>query len=120
MKIKILTKGIDLEEKTEIHIKKKISSLESVVGKDENNLCNFRVGKNSGSHRHGKIFFAEATIDTLSKNYGARHESESLLGAIDGLKEELSKKIRRYKSKRLSMVKKGGRMVKDFLRRIKE
>lgn len=119
MKTKILTKDIELEQKIEEYIHKKVSSLESVLGEDEDNFCDFRIGKNSGSHKQGKIYFAEASIKTDSKNYGARAESENLMEAIDGLKDELSKKIRRYKGKKMAMIKKGGRAIKDFLRRTK-
>jgi ribosomal subunit interface protein len=120
MKIKILTKEIELEKKIEEYIGKKVSSLESILGQSEDNFCDFRIGMNSGSHKNGKIFFAEATIATDGKNYGARSEAENLMEAIDDLKDEIGKKIRRHKGKKMSMTKKGGRMVKDFLRKIKK
>jgi ribosomal subunit interface protein len=120
MKIEILTKEMELERKVEEYINKKISSLESMLGSDGDNYCDFRIGKNSSSHRHGKIYFAEASIKTNTKNYGARTEAENLTEAIDELKDELSKKIRRYKGKKMSMMKRGGRLVKDFLRKVKK
>ncbi len=63
------------------------------------------------------MFFAEATISTESKNYGAKAVGKTTYEAIDVLKDELSKKIRRYKDKKTSIVKKGGRMLKDLLRK---
>lgn len=79
----------------------------------------YELEKNSGSHKHGKIFFAEAKIKTAEKNYGARTEGESPVAVIDELKDELSKKIRRYKDKKVSLRNKGGRIMKDLLRKIK-
>jgi ribosomal subunit interface protein len=120
MKIEILEKEIEISEETKKYIETKILSLQNLLPNDEDNFCDFRIGKNSGSHKKGKIYFAEASIKTSQKNYGARSESENLNEAIDTLKDELAKKIRRYKGKKISMMKKGGRLVKNFLRKIKK
>ena len=115
MKIKILTKEIDLDTSLKDHIQTRIGTLDRLLKHDTESFCDLRIGKNSGSHKHGKIFFAEAKIKTAKKNYGAKSEGESPIEAIDELKDELSKKIRRHKDKKVSLRNKGGRMMKDLL-----
>ena len=118
MKIEIFTKDIDLTKKTKQYIESKIDSLDRILGnKDEERKCDFRVGKNSGSHNKGKIYFAEARIETPKKAYGAEAKAESINEAIDKLKDEIAKKIRRNKDKKESLIKKGGRKIKELLRK---
>ncbi len=118
MKIEILTKGIELNDEIKEYALNRIQSLDRLLSSYENIECNLRLGKDS-AHKHGKIFYAEATISTNKKNFGARAEEESIQEAIDELKDELSKKIRRYNDKKTSLRNRGGRIIKDLLRRIK-
>ncbi len=121
MKIKILAKNIVLTEDLEQYIETKIKSIEKKLGPPELNeerICYFRIGTKSASQNKGNTFFAEATIKTSSKNYGALSKGRSIHEAIDELKDEISKKVRRYKGKKDTKMKKGGRMVKNLLRKI--
>ena len=120
MKIKILAKDIEVGGNLEEHIQTRIGTLDRLLKHDTESFCDLRLGKNSKSHKHGKIFFAEAKIKTAHKNYGARAEGESPVAAVDELKDELSKKIRRNKDKRVSLRNKGGRIMKDLLRKIRK
>ncbi len=120
MKIKILAKEITVDKELEDYINTRIGSLDRMLKGGAESECDLRIGKDSSSRKHGKIFFAEATIKTSEKNYGARAERESLTEAIDDLKDSLSKKIRRYKDKKISLRKRGGKLIKDLLRKIKK
>jgi ribosomal subunit interface protein len=119
MKVKILAKDMGLDEAMEQYVKERMDSLDKLLSNTDEVFCDLRLGKDSGSHRHGKIFFAEAKIKTAKKNYGARAEAETINEAVDQLKDELSKKIRRYKDKKVSLRKRGGRVVKELLRKIR-
>ena len=119
MEIKIFTKDLDSSESLNNYIKSKIEDIERHLGKsdgDEKRYCDFRIGKVASSSNKGKNFFAEATIVTSKKNFGARVEAESVNEAVDKLKDELALKIRKYKGKKESLVKKGGRKIKNLLR----
>ncbi len=120
MKIKILAKEVEMDSHLEDYIQKRIGALGRLLKNEEESYCDLRIGKDSSSHKHGRIFFAEAKIKTTNKNYGAKADGESLESAIDELKDELSKKIRRHKDKKLSLRNKGGRVIKKLLRKIKK
>ena len=119
MKIKILAKEITMNIQLEELINTRIGSLDRLLKQDTDSFCDLRIGKNSGSHKHGKIFFAEAKIKTAKKNYGARAEGETPEAVVDELKDELSKKIRRHKDKKVTLRNKGGRVMKDLLKKIR-
>ena len=116
MKVEIFAKNIELDNKLKEYIQKKVDSLENILGKsDEERSCDFRIKKDA-SAKKGKIYFAEAKIITPHKKYGADASGESVFEAIDKLKDEIAKKIRRNKDKKESLIKKGGRKIKELLK----
>jgi len=116
MKVEIFAKNIDLDNKLNKYIQKKVDSLDRILGKSkEERICDFRIKKDA-SAKNGEIYFAEATIKTPNKNYGAEASGESIFEAIDELKDEVAKKIRRNKDKKESLIKKGGRKIKELLK----
>lgn len=120
MKIKILSKDFELTAELESYLKTKIESIDEKLGstaEDEERKYNFRIGKKSASKKKGNTFFAEGSIETDGKDYGAIAKAGDIKVAIDELKEELLKKIRRHKGKKEGQLRKNGRIFKDFLRK---
>ena len=118
MDIEIYTKNIDLSRKEVRYIEKKINSLSKYLrGCEGQKKIELRVGKDTRHHKKGKIFFAEGRITTAKKNFGARAEGETFMEAMDQLKDEISKKIRRYTDKKQNLIKKSGKILKKLLRR---
>ena len=120
MKLEIFAKDIKVTPELKKYIEEKVRSFDNILGKSkEERFCDFRVGRNAKSHSHGQIYFAEARVETPHKNYGAKAKAETLEAAIDELKDEILKKIRRNKDKKDSMVKRGGRKLKELLKKNK-
>lgn len=117
MKIEIYTKDIELTSKLREYIDKKVSSFDKILGDSEDERrCNFRLGKNTKAHSHGKIFFADVRVETPNKAYGAKIKGNTEYEVVDKVKDEILKKIRRHKSKENSLLKRGGRKIKELLR----
>lgn len=118
MKIDILAKDFDLTDELRKYIEEKIESFDKILGNsEEERRCDFRIGKNSEAHHNGgKIYFAEARVETPRKAYGAKAEGETINEAIDILKDEILTKIRRKKDRKDSLIRKGGRKIKKILR----
>jgi len=104
------------EQDAQAYAEKKLTPLERFVKRDLDSIkWNLRLSRNEhGTTAHS--FSAEASLRTSKKNFGASAEAESLYAAIDELKDELQKKMSRFKGKRIVMLKKGGRKVKRLLR----
>lgn len=104
------------EQDAQAYAEKRLTPLEKFVKHDQESIkWNLRLSRNE----HGKTahsFTAEASLSSPMKNFGAQAEAESLYAAIDELKDELQKKMSRFKSKRISLLKKGGREMKRLLR----
>lgn len=113
------TQGLTDEQDAVTYAEKRLSQLDKFITEDPDtvfwNVRLERVESDTTAH----LFGAEASIKTPGKDFGARAEAESMHGAIDELKDELSKKIRRYKDKRVTNFRKGARAIKKMLRRDK-
>ncbi len=117
MKIEIYTKDVELTSKLKEYIEKKVSSFDKILGKsDDERKCDFRLGKNTNAHIHGKIFFADVRVETPQKAYGAKIKGSTEYEVVDKIKDEILKKIRRHKDKSNSFLKRGGRKIKELLR----
>ncbi len=115
-KINIIPKNIELTKHIENYIDTKMSYFRKFIDfEDDNFECDFRIGKESAKSEKGNIFFAETTIKTSGKIYGARADKyESEEEAIDKLKDELKRKIVDYKNKKISVNRKVQTKEKEF------
>jgi ribosomal subunit interface protein len=112
----IFCKDFELTEAIQAYAEEKMAYLYRYLNYDENHVSfNFRLGKISNSHEHGKIFFAEVSIHTPEKNYGGRIEADDVYAAIDLLKDELSGNITHYRDKTRTLDKKAAQKFKEAL-----
>ena len=116
--IKINAIGVELDEKVEDYLMKKLESLRKFV--DFNNdevVTDIRLSKLTKSRRSGNLYRAEISIMTVGKKYGAKGEKDELYAAIDDMKDVISRKISSHKGRKQSLFKKGGMKIKKMLRR---
>ncbi|RTK97397.1 MAG: ribosome-associated translation inhibitor RaiA [Neisseriaceae bacterium] len=98
--LSILCKDFDLTDAIKDYATEKLSALDKYLpSQGENADFNLRLGKVSNHHHHGKIFYAEVSIKTPEKNFGALVEAEDIYAAIDQLKDDLAHNIAHYKDK---------------------
>lgn len=77
--------------------------------------CKVEVEKLT-EHQSGKIYRVEANLFMFGRTYHAEATEEQVEKAIDVARDELRQELQRVEGKRHSMVRRGARMVKDFLR----
>lgn len=68
------------------------------------------------NQQSGDIFRADITIHAGADRTHAVGHGESILAAIDEAKDELSRRLRRGKTKRLDALREGGAKIKKMLR----
>lgn len=104
------------EQDAQAYAEKKLTPLEKFVKKDIDSIkWNLRLTRDESS-KTAHAFTAEASISTSKKDFGASANAESLYGAIDELKDELQKKMSRFKAKRITLFKRGARKAKKMMR----
>lgn len=126
MKITIKGTNLKLSDSLYWYIDKKINELEKFiegVGQEPKKgglppvQCWVEVGKTTGHHRSGNIYRAEVQIK-LPGSEGVRAESvqPDLYLAIDQIKDEIQRQLKRYKSKQAAKHERGARKGKDSTR----
>lgn len=69
-----------------------------------------------GDHHSGKIFRAEVNVYTGGKVYRAESTQEQMEQSIDEIRDELKRVLRHANEKQHSLMKRGGKAIKDMLR----
>jgi len=116
--IKINTIGVELDEKIEEYLSKKLESLRKFINFDDEEITtDIRLSKETRSRHSGNLYKTEISIMTVGKKYGAKGEDEELYASIDAMKDAISKKIASHRGKRQNLFRKGATKVKKMLRR---
>ena len=117
MKTSVKTTGIEYTDALSDYVDDKIGSIEKFLDpKDETILCEVEIGMSTKAHQSGDIFRAEINLRTAIGNFRAESEKEEMYIAINEAKEEITEAIKSEKEKRRKSARKGGSIIKNFLR----
>ena len=118
MKIIIKATNIKLSPSINQYIEEKIGGLDKFLKKYDPNLIEARVevGKTTRGQRQGDIFRAEVNLSIGGHLMRVEQTEESLIAAIDLVKDELKREIRRHKNKQETKFIRGARSWKKFWR----
>lgn len=96
----------------------KLSALEKYLSEDSEDAvkCDVELGRAVGGQRTGNIFRAEVNVLIGKKMFRAEAVGESMNAAIDKMRDEIAKRLRRDKRRRFALFKKGGERIKKMLR----
>lgn len=104
---------------TENYLRQRIESLRKfLVGYEDTARIEVELGRDAGRPRHGaNIWFAEIHVIAPGGQMAyARNNSESINGAIDDVKEEIERQLRRERKLHIRLYRQGGRIAKRLLR----
>lgn len=76
----------------------------------------FDISKTTNRHKSGEIFCADCSVMIDGKKFYTSSEKENLYEAIDEVKENLFREIRRSKNKKEALFLRGANKVKDILK----
>ncbi|MBI4079623.1 HPF/RaiA family ribosome-associated protein [Candidatus Kaiserbacteria bacterium] len=101
------------------YLDSRIESLQKLLA-DSEDIARIEVelGRDAGRPRHGaNIWFAEIHIIVPgAERIYARNNSESINGAIDDVKEEAERQLRRERKLHIRFYRKGGALAKRLMR----
>lgn len=119
MDVRIKATDFQMTPEVEAYVQQRTRSLEKLLSDVEDVArIEIEIGRDAGRPRHGaNIFFAEMIIIVPGQErLYARNNSESVNGAIDDVKEEIEKQLRREKKFHIRLYRQGGRLAKRLLR----
>jgi ribosomal subunit interface protein len=97
------------------HAAAKLATLEKFIAGATDATCQVEFEK-VASHQSGTIYRVEANLYANGELYRAEATRDSFMNAIDAVEAELDKELRRQNDKRDTLLKRGGRKIKEMLR----
>lgn len=118
MKIpRINIKGTHLEITPQLQelLDQKLLPLEKFLADHDDTKCDVELERIT-DHHSGKIYRAEINLFHGGKMYRAEATEEQIEQAIDVMRNEVKRELRRTNEKRMSLARKGRRAIKRMLR----
>lgn len=118
--INIKSKNFEMTPEIEEYINNKVSSVEKFlqVNHEENVLVEFEV-EQSTHHKKGEVYRAEMNLSIRGNLFRGDSENYDVKTAIDNVRDQIEKQIRRSKKKHIVLFQRGARAIKNILRRNK-
>lgn len=107
--------NVDIEDKLTDLLEDKLQSLNKYLGAETDVVCEAEFEKITASGK-GRIYRVEVNLQVAGTVFRAEATEENFEKAIDEVRDELDKELRRANRKRDTMLKKGGRRIKEMMR----
>ncbi len=119
MDVRVKATDFQMTPDVQAYLDSRIESLQKLLA-DSEDIARIEVelGRDAGRPRHGaNIWFAEIHIIVPgAERIYARNNSESINGAIDDVKEEAERQLRRERKLHIRFYRKGGALAKRLMR----
>lgn len=102
MKIAILAKGLELTPAIKKYVKMKMETIRRTVVKYEKEgerTLFVEIARSTKHHKHGDVFYAEATLGVPGKTLRAEHFHSNIRVAVNKTRDILREKLKKYKGK---------------------
>lgn len=114
----IKNREAEIPSDLDAYIRKRIGKLEKFLEDVDSSLieATVEIGKLSGRHRQGEIYRVSVNLKLPRKSFHWESSAENLPAAIDSAQEELEAEIKKFKTKKETLLKRGSRSLKKSLR----
>ncbi|HEX2792675.1 MAG TPA: HPF/RaiA family ribosome-associated protein [Candidatus Paceibacterota bacterium] len=112
-------KGTNYELTSEhtAHAQKKLEGLRKYLGKgNEYARAYVDIGKETEAHQTGRIWYVDINFDADGTRFYAKAVEETIESAIDRAVGDLASALHTARKRHISMVRKGGVMLKGMMR----
>lgn len=119
MDIRVKATDHELSFETKAYLDERLAGIEKLLAGDAPAArCEVELGRDAGRPRHGaNIYFAEMRVMVPGgPSVYARNNSESINGAIDDVKEEAERQLKRERKLHIRLYRKSGALAKRLLR----
>lgn len=116
MYINIKTTNTVLTPAISDYVTKRFEKISKILENDSTIKCDVELAKTTDHHQKGDLFKAEIHIIGRGINAYASSEKDSIMSAIDDVQEDVLREISGAKSKKVSLVRRGGVRVKNILK----
>ncbi|MAZ40546.1 ribosomal subunit interface protein [bacterium] len=101
----------------ELYLQKKLDKIGEVGEQYQDEvILRVEIGKSTDHHQKGEIFRAEIQTHVNGRDARAVSETEDIFTSIDEAKDKLVQEILKDKEKQDTLMRKGGRKIKNLLK----
>jgi ribosomal subunit interface protein len=119
MHINIKTTNFSSTEAITDYTTKRLDAITQFYKNDPSVKGDVELGKTTNHHNKGDIFRAEIHITAKDTDLYASAEEADLYQAIDKVRDEMLREVRSSKSKKISLIRRGGAKIKAMLKGIR-
>lgn len=120
MRVNIKTTGTTLTPPLKEFIEEKlVASLNKFLHDDQTPILDIELELTTKHHQKGDVWRAEANLTLGRKLLRAEQRGEDPYEVINILKEEITREVRRFREKKKTRERKGGRLLKKIIRKLK-
>lgn len=113
--INIKATNVDLNDRMRGVIEERLLMTEKLISPDTNVTCDAEI-ELTNNEDLGRQYRGEANLQVNGNLYRAEAHSSSVEGAFEEVRNQLRKELRRAKDKEESLIRRGGRKLKEMLR----
>ena len=118
MNLNLKATNFELTPAIREYVEKRVNGLEKFIRiTDESIQVWVEVGKTTNHHNKGDVFRAEIQIHIPHHGKGVRSEAthETLNEAIDDAHDKIKLELEKVKDKKISLIRKGARKIKNLI-----
>lgn len=119
MNVRIKATDFKITPVIQKYLDARLATLEKLLADDANAArCEVELGRDARGQRHGEhVWFAEVTISVPGgPKARATNRGSTINEAIDDVKEEVERQLRKEKKSKISATRKGGATAKRLLK----
>ncbi|MDZ4284518.1 MAG: HPF/RaiA family ribosome-associated protein [Patescibacteria group bacterium] len=99
------------------YLERKLKAVEKLLRQDDTlAAADVEIEQTTRHHRQGEIFRAEINLRAAQGSFRAEAHGESVIAAIDAMKDEITRQLAQKKDKSIALRKKGAHQMKEVLR----
>lgn len=118
MKINIKSRDLQITPAIEDYLYKKLETLRRFFGDMNQDLISgeAELCRTTRHHQSGVIFRAEVNLEINGKMFRVESEKDDLYAAIDEVRDDLEREIKKFKEKKDTVFIRGARSIKKAFR----
>ena len=120
MKINLKGTGMVLTPAIKNYVVKRVTNLGKLLSRMEEDggeaFVHFEVGKSTKHHKSGNIFHSDCLVKIQGDRFYASADGEDLHQTIDEVKESLFLEIKKKKTRRQTLARRGAKSVKKMMK----
>lgn len=118
MKTNIKSTYLQLTPAIEAYVADKLNYLHKFLTGDQDAVrADVELAKITEHHKQGEVYRAEIHLHAAGQDLYSSETADNLFTAIDLVKDEMLKQLRTSNKKRLTLLRRGGRLIKKIIRR---